>query len=73
MVRVESLGETATLSVETRRYLLSEVPSGSLPALLATGTALALLRLVLPAVHWLDDTRPFGILRPRSAGNAGGP
>jgi hypothetical protein len=56
-----------------RRYLLSEVPSGSLPALLATGTALALQRLVLPAVHWMDDTRPFGILRPRTAGNAGGP
>ena len=56
-----------------RRYLLSEVPSGSLPALLATGAALALQRLVLPAVHWLDDTRPFGILRPRTPGNGGGP
>jgi hypothetical protein len=56
-----------------RRYLLSEVPSGSLPALLATGTALALQRLVLPAVHWMDDTRPCGILRPRTPGNAGGP
>ena len=31
-----------------RRYLLSEVPSGSLPALLATGTALALQRLCFP-------------------------
>src|SRR5882757_672905 len=56
-----------------RRYLLSEVPSGSLPALLATGTALALQRLVLPAVHWIDDTRPFGILRPRTSGNGSGP
>ena len=56
-----------------RRYLLSEVPSGSLPALLATGAALALQRLVLPAVHWMDDTRPFGILRPRTSGNASGP
>jgi hypothetical protein len=56
-----------------RRYLLSEVPSGSLPALLATGTALALQRLVLPAVHWMDDTRPFGILRPRISGNGSGP
>ena len=55
-----------------RRYLLSEVPSGSLPALLATGAALALQRLVLPAVHWLDDTRPFGILRPRAGGNGSG-
>ena len=56
-----------------RRYLLSEVPSGSLPALLATGAALALQRLVLPAVHWLDDTRPFGILRPRTPVNGNGP
>jgi hypothetical protein len=55
-----------------RRYLLSEVPSGSRPALLATGAALALQRLVLPAVHWLDDTRPFGILRPRVSGNGSG-
>ena len=55
-----------------RRYLLSEVPSGSLPALLATGAALGLQRLVLPAVHWLDDTRPFGILRPRIPGNGAG-
>jgi hypothetical protein len=55
-----------------RRYLLSEVPSGSLPALLATGTALALQRLVLPAVHWMDDTRPFGILRPRAPANGNG-
>ncbi len=56
-----------------RRYLLSEVPSGSLPALLATGAALALQRLVLPAAHWLDDTRPFGILRPRASGNGSAP
>jgi hypothetical protein len=56
-----------------RRYLLSEVPPGSLPALLATGAALTLQRLVLPAVHWMDDTRPFGILRPRTSGDGGSP
>ena len=56
-----------------RRYHLSEVPSGSLPALLATGTALTLQRLVLPAIHWMNDTRPFGILRPRTSGNGNGP
>ena len=39
----------------------------------ATGAALALQRLVLPAVHWMDDTRPFGILRPRTPGNASVP
>lgn len=53
-----------------RRYLLSEVPHGSLPGLLGAGTALALQRLVLPVVHWMDDTRSFGTLRPRVPGNA---
>jgi hypothetical protein len=48
-----------------RRYLFSEVPSGSLPALLAASAVLALQRLVLPVAHWMDDTRPFGSLRPR--------
>ena len=48
-----------------RRYLFSEVPSGSLPALLATSAVLALQRLVLPVVHWMDDGRAFGVLRPR--------
>ncbi|WGS21821.1 MULTISPECIES: hypothetical protein [unclassified Bradyrhizobium] len=48
-----------------RRYLLSEVPPGSLPALLAASAMLALQRLVLPVVYWLDDTRAFGTLRPR--------
>jgi hypothetical protein len=49
-----------------RRYLLREVPSGSLPALLATSAVLALQRLVLPLIHWLDDSRAFGTLRPRA-------
>jgi hypothetical protein len=48
-----------------RRYLLSEVPHGSLPALLVAAGVLALQQLVLPAIHWMDDTRPFGTLRPR--------
>ena len=48
-----------------RRYLLSEVPSRSMPALLATSAVLALQRLVLPVFHWMDDSRAFGILRPR--------
>src|SRR5215510_3112026 len=48
-----------------RRYLLSEVPAGSMPALLATSALLALQRLVLPAMHWMDDNSAFGILRPR--------
>lgn len=48
-----------------RRYLLSEVPSGSMPALLVASAVLALQRLVLPVIYWLDDTRAFGTLRPR--------
>jgi hypothetical protein len=54
-----------------RRYLLSEVPHGSLPALLAASAMLALQRLVLPIVYWLDDTRAFGTLRPRLPGTEG--
>jgi hypothetical protein len=49
-----------------RRYLLREVPTGSLPALLAASAVLALQRLVLPLLHWMDDTRAFGTLRPRA-------
>jgi len=49
-----------------RRYLMSEVPHGSLPSLLAASAMLALQRLVLPVVYWLDDTRAFGTLRPRN-------
>jgi hypothetical protein len=48
-----------------RRYLLSEVPHGSLPALLAAIAMLGLQRLVLPIVHWMDDTHMYGTLRPR--------
>jgi hypothetical protein len=49
-----------------RRYLLREVPHGSLPALLAASAVLSLQRLILPILHWLDDTRTFGTLRPRA-------
>jgi hypothetical protein len=48
-----------------RRYLLREVPGGSLPALLATSAVLALQRLLLPLAYWLDDSKSFGTLRPR--------
>jgi hypothetical protein len=48
-----------------RRYLLSEVPHGSLPSLLVAFLVLALQRLVLPILYWMDDTRTFGTLRPR--------
>ena len=50
-----------------RRYLLREIPSGSLPALLAASAVLALQRMILPLVHWFDDKRSFGTLRPRGS------
>ncbi len=55
-----------------RRYVLSEVPHGSLPALLAASAMLALRRLVLPLIYWMDDTRGFGTLRPRVQSSEGG-
>jgi hypothetical protein len=55
-----------------RRYLQRDVPPGSLPALLATSAVLALQRLVLPVMHWTDDRRAFGSLRPRT-GSGGCP
>src|SRR6185437_4347144 len=54
-----------------RRYLLSEVPHGSLPSLLVASAMLALQRLVLPVVYWMDDTRAFGTLRPRRQDSEG--
>jgi hypothetical protein len=48
-----------------RRYLLKQVPSRSLPALLVAAAAVALQSLALPVAHWLDDRRPFGTLRAR--------
>ena len=54
-----------------RRYVMREVPHGSLPALLAASAMLALQRLVLPVVYWMDDSRAFGSLRPRASGGEG--
>lgn len=48
-----------------RRYLLSNVPRRSLPGLLGALAILTLQRLVLPVIHWMDDTQTFGSLRPR--------
>lgn len=48
-----------------RSYLLEQVPHRSLPGLLAATVILTLQRLVLPVLHWLDDSRSFGILRSR--------
>jgi len=48
-----------------RAYLFEQVPHRSLPGLFVASLFLGLQRLVLPVVHWLDDTRSFGTLRPR--------
>lgn len=48
-----------------RRYLIGQVPRASLPGLAGAAAFLLLQRLVLPVVHWLDDGRRFGLLRPR--------
>ena len=56
----------ASISPARGAICMREVPAGSLPALLAASAVLALQRLVLPVFHWMDDTRAFGILRPRT-------
>ena len=48
-----------------RAYLFEQVPHRSLPGLFLASLFLGLQRLVLPVVHWLDDARSFGTLRPR--------
>ena len=47
-----------------RRYLVAHIPPRSLPALALTATFLMLQRLALPIVHWFDDSKRFGALRP---------
>ena len=65
-VRGDDLLQLGRLDLGTaKRYLMSDVPRGSLPGLIAASAMLALQRLVLPIVHWMDDTRAFGTLRPR--------
>ena len=48
-----------------RAYLFEQVPHRSLPGLLVASLLLGLQRLVLPVVHWVDDGKTFGTLRPR--------
>ncbi|BDB27573.1 hypothetical protein CTP10_R49810 [Cupriavidus sp. P-10] len=49
-----------------RKYLLREVPRDSLPAILSQVAFLALGRIVLPLVHWLNPREPMGDLRARN-------
>ncbi|HEV7260434.1 MAG TPA: hypothetical protein VGN82_21805 [Bosea sp. (in: a-proteobacteria)] len=48
-----------------RRYLLGQVPRTSLPGLAGASAFLMLQRIVLPVFYWLDDSRRYGLLRPR--------
>nr|WP_300309313.1 hypothetical protein [Halomonas sp.] len=48
-----------------RRYLLREMPKGSLPAIAGAAFFLLLQSMILPVLHWLDTSRPYGLLLPR--------
>jgi hypothetical protein len=50
-----------------RKYLLREVPRGSLPAVLYRVAFLLLGQLLLPLLHWLNPREPMGDLRARGA------
>lgn len=47
-----------------RRYLTRSVPRGSLFSVAALGLFALLQRGLVPVLHWFDDSRPFGHLRP---------
>ncbi|WP_299402684.1 hypothetical protein [uncultured Roseobacter sp.] len=46
-------------------YLKNSVPRASLASVGLTLVAMMLQRLILPAIHWFDNSRRFGTLRPR--------
>ena len=46
-------------------YLARDVPRRSVAGLAVAGLGIAVQRLALPALHWVDTSRPFGILRSR--------
>lgn len=48
------------------RYLRRSVPGRMLPGLLAAAVPLVLGRALLPALHWLQPRRAFGVLRERA-------
>jgi hypothetical protein len=47
-----------------QKYAFAEVPRESLPGLMISGGFLALQSALLPLLHWLDDRKPWGTLRP---------
>jgi len=46
-------------------YLKNSVPRSSLASVGVSLVAMMLQRLILPAIHWFDNSRHFGTLRPR--------
>lgn len=50
-----------------RKYLMREIPRNSLPAILYRLMFLALARLFLPVLHWLNPREQMNDLRPRGA------
>lgn len=50
-----------------RTYLTREVPKSAVIGLLLAGGLVALRRVVLPAMHWVDSSRAWSILRPYKA------
>lgn len=65
-VRGDDFLQIAVLDLDSaRKYLLREVPHGSLPAVLTHALFLLLGALVLPLLHWLDPAEPMGELRAR--------
>ncbi|MEO0401018.1 MAG: hypothetical protein AAF214_01450 [Pseudomonadota bacterium] len=50
-------------------YLRNKVPRASLAGVSLAVAVLMLQRLILPALHWFDSSRHWGVLRPRKSTN----
>ena len=53
-----------------RRYVMKDIPTRSLPAVIGALAFVALNRLILPVIHWLSPDRHWGILRPTEPATA---
>lgn len=47
-----------------RGYLIREVPRTALLGVVSTGIVVALQRMILPVIYWLDSSKAWSILRP---------
>ncbi|WP_286133020.1 hypothetical protein [Labrenzia sp. DG1229] len=48
-----------------QRYVSRAVPRGSLMQLVALGTLVFARRVFLPAAHWFNSEKDYGLLRAR--------